>query len=172
MLIPTRVLGVIPRLPVGWVMRLDRDSFGRVLRAYRERANTSLEQLSAETKVSPELWMALEENDFSRWPTRIYARSLIRQYAKRVGLDPEELVNEFCRLFRQGDRRTETLLRECAAMVGHRLDWHQELPPTLSERDRRRSIPVELPGDIVEPLSGESMIRSCRAHEPDRSRLG
>ena len=90
--------------PTQWdgVMRLERDSFGRVLRAYRERRNISLAQLYQETKVSPQIWMALEENDFSRWPTRIYARSWIRQYAKRVGLDPEELVNEFCRLFPQG----------------------------------------------------------------------
>ena len=118
-------------------MRLERDSFGRVLRAYRERRNISLAQLYQETKVSPQIWMALEENDFSRWPTRIYARSWIRQYAKRVGLDPEELVNEFCRLFQHGDRRTETLLRECAAVLGHQLDWRRELLPAHSEGDRR-----------------------------------
>ena len=81
--------------------------------------------------------MALEENDFSGWPTRIYARSWIRQYAKRVGLDPEELVNEFCRLFQHGDRRTETLMRECAVVLGHQLDWRQELLPAHSEGDRR-----------------------------------
>jgi transcriptional regulator with XRE-family HTH domain len=119
------------------VMRLERDSFGRVLRAYRERRNISLAQLSQETKVSPQIWMDLEENDFSRWPTRIYARSWIRQYATRVGLDPEELVNEFCRLFQNGDRRTETLLRECAAVLGHQLDWRQELLPAHTEGDRR-----------------------------------
>jgi hypothetical protein len=118
-------------------MRLEKDSFGRVLRASRERCNISLAQLSAQTKVSPEIWMALEENDFSRWPTRLYARSLIRQYAKRVGLDAEDLVNEFCRLFPQGDRRTESLMRECAAVFGHHLDWRQELLPTHAERDRR-----------------------------------
>jgi hypothetical protein len=118
-------------------MRLEKDSFGRVLRASRERCNISLAQLSAQTKVSPEIWMALEENDFSRWPTRLYARSLIRQYAKRIGLDAEDLVNEFCRLFPQGDRRTESLMRECAAVVGHHLDWRQELLPTHAERDRR-----------------------------------
>ena len=122
------------------VMRLERDSFGRVLRAYRERCNISVAQLSAETKVNPEIWKALEENDFSRWPTRIYARSLIRQYAKRVGLDPEEIVNEFCRLFHQGDRRAEPLLRECAAAVGHQLDWRQELLPA-DAGDRRSDSP-------------------------------
>ena len=118
-------------------MRLERDSFGRVLRSYRERCNISVAQLSAETKVNPEIWKALEDNDFSRWPTRIYARSLIRQYAKRVGLDPEEIVNEFCRLFHQGDRRVEPLLRECAAVVNHQLDWRQDLLPPDAEGDRR-----------------------------------
>ena len=65
-------------------MRFEKQSFGLVLRAGRERQEISLAHLSAETKVSPQIWMALEENDFSRWPTRIYARSLMREYAKRV----------------------------------------------------------------------------------------
>jgi hypothetical protein len=118
-------------------MRFEKQSFGLVLRAGRERQEISLAQLSAETKVSPQIWIALEENDFSRWPTRIYARSLMREYAKRVGLDPEELVDEFCRLFPQGDRRGESLLRERAAFDGHQLDWHPELLPAHGKPGRR-----------------------------------
>jgi Helix-turn-helix domain len=118
-------------------MRLDRDSFGAVLRAHRERCNISLAQLSVQTKVRREIWRALEENDFSRWPRRIYARSLIRQYARAIGLNPEEVVNEFCRLFQQGDRRAETLLQECAAVFGHRLDLRREPLPAHAPHERR-----------------------------------
>jgi transcriptional regulator with XRE-family HTH domain len=108
-------------------MRLDKESFGLVLRAARERRGISLQQLASETKVSVELWSDLEENDFSRWPERIYARNYIRNYATHVGLDPDIIVDEFCRLYpEQGDRRAEGLLRAHAAIVQHELDWRDE----------------------------------------------
>lgn len=121
-------------------MRLDRETFGPVLRAARERRGISLQQLAADTKVSVELWTALEDNDFSRWPERIYARTYVRDYAARVGFDPDAIVNEFCRLFpEQGDRRAEGLLRAHAAIVQHDLDWQDERPSTPDQRDRRAS---------------------------------
>jgi len=116
-------------------MRLERETFGPVLRAARERRRISLPELAADTKVSVDLWTDLEENDFSRWPGRLYARTYIRDYATRVGLDPETIVNEFCRLFpEQGDRRAEGLLRAHAAIVQHTLEWQDEPPPSRRER--------------------------------------
>lgn len=121
-------------------MRLERETFGPVLRAARERRGISLQQLAADTKVSVELWTALEDNDFSRWPERIYARTYVRDYAARVGFDPDTIVNEFCRLFPQhGDRRAEGLLRAHAAIVQHELDWKDERSTVPEHRDRRAS---------------------------------
>ena len=119
-------------------MRLDRDTFGLVLRAARERRGISLQQLSFETKVSVELWSDLEDNDFSRWPERIYARNYIRNYATHVGLDPDVIVDEFCRLYpEQGDRRAEGLLRAHAAIVQHELAWQDEPAGTATQYNRR-----------------------------------
>jgi Helix-turn-helix domain len=83
-------------------VRLEKVSFGPVLRAARERRGVTLEQLARETKLSAELWEGLEDNDLSRWPTRLFARSCVRDYAIRAGLDADEVVNEFCRLFPSG----------------------------------------------------------------------
>jgi hypothetical protein len=119
-------------------MRLERDTFGLVLRAARERRGISLQQLSSETKVSVELWSDLEDNDFSRWPERIYARNYIRNYATHVGLDPEVIVDEFCRLYpEQGDRRAEGLLRAHAAIVQHDLAWQDEPSRNSIQHNRR-----------------------------------
>jgi hypothetical protein len=137
-------------------MRFEKHSFGPVLRSGRERRKVSLAQLSADTKVSPQIWKALEDNDLSRWPTRIYARSLIREYAKRVGLDPEELVSEFCRLFPQGDRRVESLVRQLAALEGHQLDWRSELLRTDGKGGRRaadRALEVPPPRRRIESVA-------------------
>ena len=115
-------------------MRLQRDTFGPVLRAARERRGVTLKQLALETKLSVELWEGLEENDLSRWPKRVFARSYVRDYALRVGLDADEVVNEFCRLFPEwGDRRAERVIREKADIIAHDLSW-EDLPASQPRR--------------------------------------
>src|SRR4051794_33904910 len=109
-------------------MTLEKESFGPMLRAARERRGVSLSQIAAETKLAVELWADLEDNNLSRWPRQIYARSYIRDYALRVGMDADEIVNDFCRLFPEwGDRRAERLVRGQAAIINHDLVW-QDLP--------------------------------------------
>jgi transcriptional regulator with XRE-family HTH domain len=120
-------------------VRLEQETFGPVLRAARERKGVTLKQLASETKLSVELWEGLEENDFSRWPKRVFARSYVRDYALRVGLDADEVVNEFCRLFPEwGDRRAERVLREKAQIISHDLDW-EDLPAPRHRRASDRS---------------------------------
>ena len=120
-------------------MRLEKETFGPVLRAARERKGVSLRQLAAETKLSVELWEALEENNLARWPKRVFARSYIRDYAERVGLDADEVVNEFCRLFPEwGDRRAERVIREKAQILAHDLAW-EDLPAPQQRRATDRA---------------------------------
>ena len=115
-------------------MRLEKETFGPVLRAARERRGITLKQLAAETKLSVELWEALEENDLTRWPKRVFARSYVRDYAMRVGLDADEVVNDFCRLFPEwGDRRAERVIREKAEIIAHDLEW-EDLPTPQQRR--------------------------------------
>ena len=117
----------------------ERDAFGPNLRRIRMQRGFSLEQLAASTKVSIALWKGLERNDFSRWPTGIYARSYVRDYASAIGVDPESTVDDFCRWFPQGDRRAEREIRGHAQIVGHaNLEWRDALPPSVrAEGDRR-----------------------------------
>jgi hypothetical protein len=120
-------------------MRLEKATFGPVLRAARERRGVSLAQIAAETKLGVELWADLEDNNLTRWPRQIYARSYVRDYALRVGMDGEEIVNEFCRLFPEwGDRRAETLIRGQAAIINHDLTW-QDLPSKEQRRATDRA---------------------------------
>jgi transcriptional regulator with XRE-family HTH domain len=104
----------------------DRDTFGPRLRSERERRGISLETIAIVTNVSIDLWQGLERNDFSRWPTGIFARAFVRDYAKALGLDADEVVDEFCRLFPIGDRRAERVIRAQAELIGHAPEYRDE----------------------------------------------
>jgi transcriptional regulator with XRE-family HTH domain len=99
----------------------ERDTFGPRLRAERERRGISIETIASVTKVGGDLWDGLERNDFSRWPSGIFARAFVRDYARAIGLDADEVVDEFCRLFPVGDRRGSRLIQAQAQLIGHHL---------------------------------------------------
>jgi transcriptional regulator with XRE-family HTH domain len=114
-----------------------KEAFGSNLRRTRVQRGVSLEQIAQRTKVSIDLWEAMERNDFSRWPSGIFARAYIRAYAVAIGVDPESTVDEFCRWFPQGDRRIGDVIRGQAEIVGHPLEWKDEVPPSVKAGDRR-----------------------------------
>jgi len=118
----------------------EREAFGPNLRRIRLQRGVSLQQLAETTKVSESLWAGLERNDFSRWPTGIYARSFVREYATAIGLDPETTVDDFCRWFPQGDRRVEETFREFSAIIAHPSTYQDEFEHA-AEGDRRRPSP-------------------------------
>jgi transcriptional regulator with XRE-family HTH domain len=122
------------------VIAMSREAFGPTLRRQRLRQGVTLEQIAAATHISIELLTALEANDLSAWPSGIYARAYIRQYAAAVDLDPDETVDEFCRHFPHGDRRARATMLEHAAIVGHEPAWADDLPPELEGVDRRDAV--------------------------------
>lgn len=101
----------------------ESDTFGPRLRAERERRGISIDTIASVTKVGGDLWDGLERNDFSRWPSGIFARAFVRDYARAIGLDADEVVNEFCRLFPLGDRRGSRLIQAQAHLLGHQLSY-------------------------------------------------
>jgi transcriptional regulator with XRE-family HTH domain len=112
----------------------ERDTFGPRLRSERERRGISLDTIASVTKVGIELWEGLERNDFSRWPTGIFARAFVRDYALAVGLDPDEVIDEFCRLFPIGDRRAERLIKAHGELIGHNVSMDGSMVPPGGDR--------------------------------------
>lgn len=132
-------------------IRMARDDFGPRLRLEREWRGITLEQLAAATKVSVELWEAMERNDFSRWPRGVFARAFVRDYARAVGLDADGVVNEFCRYFPNGDRRASRIVKGQAALIGHKLDANDAelLPAGRERRHAPRPKPSRSPAPAV-----------------------
>lgn len=123
----------------------EKDAFTAYLRRNRQRAGVSLPAIAASTRIRIELLEGLERNDFDGWPRGLYARAYMRDYATAIGLDPEETVDEFCRLYPYGDRRAEPTMKEMAAIVATEPAWRDEFE---HGRDRRTSPAVNL---LVKP---------------------
>ena len=87
------------------------------LRRQRLRARVSLEQIAETLNIKADLIAALENNDLSEWPRGLYSRAWVRAYATAVDLDPVETVNQFCRLFPHGDRRSGSTIQGIASIV-------------------------------------------------------
>jgi len=73
--------------------------FGKRLRLERERRRITLDSIAANTKIGLALLKGLERDDVSRWPSGIFRRSFIREYAAAIGLDPDETAREFLERF-------------------------------------------------------------------------
>ncbi len=71
------------------------ESLGARLRAERERRKITLESIAANTNIRAGLLSDLEKGDVSRWPSGIFRRSFVRSYASAIGLDPDEVLDEF-----------------------------------------------------------------------------
>jgi len=69
-------------------------AIGETLRRERLRRNLDLEQISRELKISRRLLDAIESEQFDRLPGAVFAKSFVRQYARLLGLDEEDLAAE------------------------------------------------------------------------------
>jgi cytoskeleton protein RodZ len=69
-------------------------SVGETLRRERLRRNLDLEQISQELKISSRFLTAIEDERFDRLPAGVFAKSFVRQYARLLGLDDDEMASE------------------------------------------------------------------------------
>jgi len=95
---------------VDTTMLLEKDSFGSILQAARERRGVTLQDIAAITNVPSELWRDFERSDVELWPDHLNTSGYVRQYAEAVGLDPEMVTEQFRRLYPQRSNRVEPIL--------------------------------------------------------------
>lgn len=69
-------------------------SVGEILRRERLRAGLDLDRIARDTKISVRTLELIEANQFDKLPGGVFARSFVRQYARVVGADEAEIVQE------------------------------------------------------------------------------
>ncbi|HEX2060541.1 MAG TPA: helix-turn-helix domain-containing protein, partial [Thermoanaerobaculia bacterium] len=70
-------------------------SFGEELRREREIRGISLKEIADATKISKRFLEAIERNDHTTLPAPVFTRGFVREYARYVGLNAEEMVNRY-----------------------------------------------------------------------------
>ena len=65
---------------------------GAQLRATREAFGLSLEEVAQQLKLAPRQVIALEDEDFAQLPGRTFVRGFVRNYARLLNLDGDQLL--------------------------------------------------------------------------------
>ncbi len=70
-------------------------SLGEVLREARQEKGASLEDVEAFTHIRAHFVEALEEERFDAFPSPVYVRGFLRNYALFLGLDPQTILEQY-----------------------------------------------------------------------------
>jgi len=74
---------------------LELASFGEELRREREIRGISLKEIADATKISKRFLDAIERNDHKILPAPVFTRGFVREYARYLGLNSDEMVNRY-----------------------------------------------------------------------------
>ncbi|MFO1323369.1 MAG: DUF4115 domain-containing protein [Burkholderiales bacterium] len=81
-----------PALPVGADAPAPPLSAGGRLREARTQAGLTIDAVAQQLKLAPRQVRALEDDDFAQLPGRTFIRGFLRNYARLVRLDPDEVL--------------------------------------------------------------------------------
>ena len=85
------------------------ESIGEKLRLARETRGIALRDISEQTRISMRYLEAIEVDDYRRLPGGIFNRSFIRAYAKFIGYDEDQAIEDYSRTLRElGEPDEET----------------------------------------------------------------
>ena len=106
----------------------DTDTLGVELRAARESRDLSLEQVEKQTRIRIHYLAALEADEYTELPSAVQARGFLRNYARFLGLDADNLEARFnAVLYNQSRRGRQTPV------------FDEDPTPTLPSASRRTS---------------------------------
>lgn len=120
----------------------ERQALGERLKRQRERRGITLESISQATKVAASLYAGLERGDCSRWPAGLYGRAYARAYAEAIGMNADEVVEDFTSAYGGGVQSdgSEGPATPAPRVAALRLAMVDEPSATLERTARRASL--------------------------------
>ena len=87
-----------PKLPPERLQKTKEDLGGlggKGLKRVREEMGVSLREVAAGTKLTLQMLRYIEEEDYSHLPHWVYLKGFLTAYAKFLGLDPQEVIEDY-----------------------------------------------------------------------------
>ncbi|HEX9161533.1 MAG TPA: helix-turn-helix domain-containing protein [Thermoanaerobaculia bacterium] len=116
-------------------------SFGDELRREREIRGISLKEIADATKISKRFLEAIERNDHRTLPAPVFTRGFVREYARYLGLNCDEMVNRY-NFAAAGDDRIEKsvhldrLVQPAVPSIERQQPKKRGIPPAYARVDR------------------------------------
>jgi hypothetical protein len=73
-------------------------TLGEKLRAAREERGISIGEVAEQTRISPHYLASIENDDYKTLPGGIFNKGFVKSYGKYVGLDENEVLQDYARL--------------------------------------------------------------------------
>src|SRR5258708_17668840 len=105
---------------------------GEKLRLEREAHGIDLRDISEQTRISMRYLEAIESDDYRRLPGGIFNRSFIRAYAKFVGFDEQEAIEEYNRTLLEHGESTDDHANNTVRSQGYTADGAQNRAPLMT----------------------------------------
>lgn len=68
---------------------------GALLKQLRNKKNISIQEVASQLRLDPRIITALEEDDYGSFPADTYIRGYLRNYAKLIGIDGDEIISAY-----------------------------------------------------------------------------
>lgn len=120
-------------------------SVGETLRRERLRRKVELAEIAAELKISSRMLEAIEADEPDKLPGGVFAKSFVRQYASVLGLDADEVANQF---------EQAAHLPELTNLA----ELRRPRPETVLDRMGERSFSVGRPRNVLPSLAVVVMV--------------
>ena len=111
-------------------------SVGEQLRQAREASGLSYRDLAVVTKIQASMLQYLEEDRFEEFPAEVFCRGFLRNYARELRLDEDEIIDQYLRQTKQRPRT----LRDSLEIVANPMPPASKTEKTASHFVDRSSV--------------------------------
>lgn len=80
---------------------------GRFLKEFRIRKGIPLQEIAAKTRINITYLQFIEQDHFKGLPTEVYLRGYLVQYAKVLGLPPDQVAERYLALYHNWKKTTK-----------------------------------------------------------------
>lgn len=125
-------------------------SFGDRLKKEREQRSVSLDDIALSTKIGTRMLRALEEEKFDQLPGGIFNKGFVRAYARHLGLDEQQTINDYMEALGENQQRSmppDATAAPKAQLVASQVVAERPSKPVLETREAERA--AEIPWGLL-----------------------